>query len=92
MSNIVIQSKERIFIEKKKLVAISKKYQKYRTQDLIPKYYDSGQFYAANYKTWLNINKCEKIGINIPSYRSVDIDTNVDWEKAEILQKIFSKS
>ena len=58
-----------------------------RTQDLEPAYFDAGQFYWANKRTWLSNSRIHSSGIGylIPSWRVVDIDTPEDWERAELL-------
>lgn len=62
-----------------------------RTQDFKDKFYDSGSFYLANKKTWLNKKKKIIIGINSPWFTGVDIDNLEDWKKAEVLFK-FKKA
>jgi N-acylneuraminate cytidylyltransferase len=59
-----------------------------RTQDLAKYYHDAGQFYWASAKTWLKAktilaNSC--LGIEIPRYEAIDIDTEEDWKLAEII-------
>lgn len=58
-----------------------------RTQDLEPAYYDAGQFYWATRKTWLdglNIHQNARTMV-LPEWRVVDIDTEDDWLRAEII-------
>ena len=59
-----------------------------RTQDLKKYYHDTGQFYWGLVKNWLN-NKINihsrATGFKIPKWRSIDIDTQDDWQKAEAL-------
>tara|TARA_B100001250_G_C19469924_1_gene644045 strand:+ start:36 stop:710 length:675 start_codon:yes stop_codon:yes gene_type:complete len=57
-----------------------------RTQDLKPKYFDTGQFYLAKNTTWLKKNKT-RFGIEISKYSSIDIDTVVDWNQAKLMFK-----
>lgn len=56
-----------------------------RTQELVPAYYDAGQFYWAKAETWLSNSKIHSssLGFIIPSWRVVDIDTQEDWLRAE---------
>ena len=64
---------------------------KKRTQDLKITYYDSGQFYWATAKTWLKNTKSfdrKSTIIEIPRYRSIDIDTLEDWKFAEKMMNI----
>ena len=46
-----------------------------------------GQFYWGTKDNWLSKNKIHSssIGLVISKWRSVDIDTNDDWKKAELL-------
>jgi|TARA_B100000315_G_C14528985_1_gene565227 pseudaminic acid cytidylyltransferase len=62
-----------------------------RTQDLIEKFYDTGQFYFASRNTWLNLKNAKKFGIKIPNWRVIDIDNQSDWEKAELMYKFFKR-
>lgn len=58
-----------------------------RTQDLEPAYHDAGQFYWARTHTWLQqkIVHTQGMGLIIPQWRVIDIDTPDDWERAERL-------
>jgi pseudaminic acid cytidylyltransferase len=58
-----------------------------RTQDLLPAYYDAGQFYWGNFNTWLTEEKIHSNGLGyfIPKWRVVDIDTPDDWQRAELI-------
>ena len=61
-------------------------FEKTRTQDLEPAFYDAGQFYWGKSQAWLtnpNIHS-DGLGYTIPNWRVVDIDTPEDWERAEI--------
>lgn len=61
-----------------------------RSQDLEEAWHDAGQFYWGTTHAWLEgrrIFDTESIGISIPRYRSQDIDTAEDWERAEWLFK-----
>ena len=63
-----------------------------RTQDLERAYHDAGQFYWGSKKAWLNnrLIHSSSVGLKIPRFRTVDIDTPDDWEKAEALIGIRS--
>jgi pseudaminic acid cytidylyltransferase len=65
-----------------------------RTQDLEPSYYDAGQFYWGNVQTWMTGSgiHSEGTGLVIPNWRVVDVDTQDDWERAELLYKVLVKS
>jgi len=62
-----------------------------RTQDLKPAYYDAGQFYWGSATSWANSESLHtnSIGYIIPSWRAVDIDTDEDWTRAEILNDVI---
>jgi len=48
-----------------------------------------GQFYWGYRSSWLNNDSIHNSGAGyvIPSWRVVDIDTNDDWKRAELLFK-----
>jgi pseudaminic acid cytidylyltransferase len=60
-----------------------------RTQDLEKLFHDSGQFYWGKTSAWLEHKKMhtDGIGMTIPSWRVVDIDSINDWLRAENLYK-----
>ncbi len=62
-------------------------YELTRTQDLEPAYYDAGQFYWGETRAWLSNPKLHSggVGLPIPNWRVVDIDTNDDWARAELI-------
>jgi len=63
-----------------------------RTQDLEPGYFDVGQFYWGRKQAWLdglNIH-LNATTLVIPEWRVVDIDTQADWERAELLYATLS--
>jgi len=64
-----------------------------RTQDLEPAYHDAGQFYWGKAAAWLHNSKVHSsgIGLVIPNWRVVDIDTPEDWHRAESLFKAFQE-
>ena len=65
-----------------------------RSQDLEVFYHDVGQFYWGKPESWLE-NKIvfseKSTVIHVPSYRAVDIDTEEDWERAELLYQLLEK-
>lgn len=65
----------------------SPQYELTRTQDLELAYHDVGQFYWGRAESWLTNNRIHGsgIGLPIPNWRSVDIDTPDDWARAELL-------
>ena len=64
-----------------------------RTQDLVKAYFDVGQFYWGKKSSWLNNSRIHSssIGIEIPTWRAIDIDTMEDWKRAEMLFLALSK-
>ena len=65
-----------------------------RSQDLPAAYHDAGQFYFGKTEAWLenNITFSEKSTIiTIPPYRTVDIDTEEDWIRAELIMELLKK-
>lgn len=65
-------------------------YEQTRTQDLEPSYHDAGQFYWGRRLAWLankNVHS-NGVGLVIPSWRVIDIDTPEDWERAERMKCI----
>jgi pseudaminic acid cytidylyltransferase len=64
-----------------------------RTQDLKKSYYDAGQFCWGTTKLWQGKKNPHNLGIGfeIPLWRVVDIDTIIDWKRAELLFKILNK-
>lgn len=64
-----------------------------RTQDTERFFHDSGQFYWGKKQSWLKNKKMhtDGIGFEIPSWRVVDIDTQDDWRRAEILFKCIKE-
>ena len=60
-----------------------------RTQDLEKAYHDAGQFYWGKASAWLEKKRMHTAGLGmpIPSWRVVDIDTEDDWKRAEFLFK-----
>ncbi len=78
----------------KRAIVLNRKSIIKRTQDLETFYHDSGQFYWGSLNTWLRKDSIllNGVGFPIPYWRSVDIDTLEDWERAEILFKIISRN
>jgi pseudaminic acid cytidylyltransferase len=59
------------------------------TQELEPTFYDAGQFYWAKADTWLAESDIHSngVGYEIPNWRAVDIDTDSDWKRAELIYR-----
>jgi pseudaminic acid cytidylyltransferase len=64
-----------------------------RTQDLEVAYHDTGQFYWGRRSSWLNSERIHSnsVGYVLPSWRVVDIDTENDWARAQILFHSISR-
>lgn len=61
-----------------------------RTQDLEKTYHDSGQFYWGKASAWLEQKRMhtDGLGLAIPNWRVVDIDSMDDWKRAEDIYKV----
>jgi pseudaminic acid cytidylyltransferase len=77
------------FLNKKFIKRVTKTKKNERTQDFESKYFDSGSFYFAKKNTWLSKKRDKIIGIKTNWWNAVDIDTDDDWKKAELLYKMF---
>ena len=65
-----------------------------RSQDLEKAYYDVGQFYLGTKSAWLSGHSPHQqgVGLVIPHWRVVDVDTPDDWIRAELIyQALFHK-
>lgn len=65
-----------------------------RTQDLEHAYFDVGQFYWGRKRAWLDGMNIHLNGATllIPEWRVVDIDTQADWDRAELFYSaLFAK-
>lgn len=60
-----------------------------RSQDLEPAFFDVGQFYWGRCQAWKKkpLIHNSGVGLVIPSWRVVDIDTDEDWRRAEIIHQ-----
>ena len=58
-----------------------------------PAYFDAGQFYWAQARTWLEGLSVHGHGaaIVLPEWRVVDIDTADDWARAEALFQVMAR-
>jgi pseudaminic acid cytidylyltransferase len=66
-------------------------YEATRTQDLEATYHDAGQFYWGRGEAWLEQRRMHTSGIGmvVPSWRFVDIDTEDDWRRAEVAFQVL---
>jgi pseudaminic acid cytidylyltransferase len=62
-----------------------------RTQDLEKIYHDTGQFYWGKASAWKARMQMHTAGVGmpVPNWRVVDIDTLDDWKRAELLHELF---
>jgi pseudaminic acid cytidylyltransferase len=72
---------------------LSSEFELTRTQDLEKTYHDAGQFYWGKANAWLEHTKMhtEGLGYPIPNWRVVDIDTEDDWKRAELVLNVFKQ-
>lgn len=63
-----------------------------RTQDLMPAFFDVGQFYWGTAGGWRSGRTAHErgIGLHIPLWRAIDIDTLEDWKRAELMHLALS--
>ena len=72
-----------------KMSLYSPQFEMTRTQDLEKSFHDAGQFYWGKASAWLEQKKMHTsgLGMPIPHWRVVDIDSEDDWRRAELLFK-----
>lgn len=72
-----------------KMSLYSPQFEMTRTQDLEKSFHDAGQFYWGKASAWLERKKMHTAGIGmpIPHWRVVDIDSEDDWRRAELIFK-----
>lgn len=77
-----------------KLNQIDKKQEFVRSQDLEKHFYDAGQFYWGHSKDWLKKNSIRESSLAyvLPKWTAVDINSESDWEQAEVLFELLRKS
>ena len=79
-------------IVKNRIVPVSKKNVFKRSQDLEHFYHDNAQFVYGRCESWIN-NKhvflSKTAYVEIPSYRTQDIDNIEDWKRAEIIFELI---
>ena len=64
-----------------------------RTQDLDKSYFDTGQFYWGKANAWKARMKMHSAGVGmlVPNWSNVDIDSEDDWRRAELLYELLQK-
>jgi len=65
-----------------------------RTQDLEKTFHDAGQFYWGAAEAWLAHKRMHTsgLGMPIPNWRVVDIDSEEDWQRAELIFAALAKT
>ena len=65
-----------------------------RTQDMEKTYHDAGQFYWGKASAWLEEKRMHTAGVGmvVPSWRFVDVDTEDDWRRAELFFEVEGRS
>lgn len=64
-----------------------------RTQDLEKSYHDTGQFYWGKASAWKSHMKMhtDGVGMLVPNWRVIDIDSADDWKRAELLYEVLQR-
>lgn len=77
-----------------KMSLYSPQFEMTRTQDLEKSFHDAGQFYWGKSSAWLEHKKMHTAGLGmpIPHWRVVDIDSEDDWRRAELLFQALQAS
>jgi pseudaminic acid cytidylyltransferase len=65
-----------------------------RSQDLEPAFHDAGQFYWGSCQSWKENPRVHNsgVGLVIPTWRVVDIDTEEDWRRAEMIYQTLLRT
>lgn len=69
------------------LTMIEPEHVRTRTQDLIPRWFDAGQFVWGRAAAWATHTDVlgNATGYEMPGWRAVDLDTEDDWRRAQLL-------
>lgn len=68
-------------------------YERSRSQDLVEAFHDAGCFYWGSAKDWReqrSLYDGHAIPFFLPRYRVQDIDTEEDWERAELMFRVLN--
>ncbi len=68
--------------------------EKVRSQDLEDAFHDAGQFYWSQSQTWVDLKPIfspKSFPLILPRYEVVDIDSEEDWNEAEMKCKLLHK-
>lgn len=63
------------------------------TQNLERLLHDCGQFYWGKSKSWLGgakMHSYNAVGYELPSWKAIDIDTEEDWSRAELMFEVIN--
>ncbi len=76
-----------------RITPYNSQFQLARSQDFEQSYFDAGQFYWGTKQAWRTLPKIHEngVGLVIPKWSAVDINTPSDWQLAEMLYEIWSK-
>lgn len=77
-----------------KMQFLNEEYEMTRTQDLETAFHDAGQFYWGKASAWLEQKRMhvDGVGMPIPNWRVVDIDTMDDWKRAEQMFELVNEN
>ena len=77
-----------------KMELFQPEYEMTRTQDLERSFHDAGQFYVGKWSSWLANMRMHTAGLGmpIPHWRVVDIDSEDDWKRAELIVQALAES
>lgn len=70
------------------------KYEVTRSQDLPEAWHDAAQFYWGTRSTWergKGVLSSRVVGVPVPRHRVQDIDTEEDWERAELMFELLTR-
>lgn len=76
------------------LTPISPEFAGTRTQDLPQRFFDAGAFIWGFHKAWVQTEPIlgRSVGHRLPTWRSVDLDTEDDWKRAELVINQLERS
>lgn len=73
------------------LAMVHPEYASTRTQDLDERWHDAGQFVWGRAEAWTSGLSVlpHSIGYVLPAWRSIDLDTEEDWVRAELIHRLL---
>lgn len=78
--------------DKGRMTMVEPEYLDARSQDLPETFHDTGQLYWGTSEFFLEGNEFQEggaVGIRVPRYRALDIDSNDDWVMAEVMYRVL---